>query len=243
MDAFIAIHGAEHIFIGGRPATADESLKKLYLATGIHNPADFARDSRSRGRLTNKPKPRLMEPSAAVVNIFQDRYLINGPNKMSISNIDKLIDEITAKDVTSQKVQKPGSGLELLRSCWEDSRRLGALQLLAAIKQGLSFEEPMLQFNYFGMHKRCIEVLRLIQAKENHKFVQYFGSGYMPDDTLIANLVILILTVAQRSGVASQQLLGMQSSSALQFSAGWYSAAKSYCMDIYVRKAIRLAKS
>lgn len=48
------------------------------------------------------------------------------------------------------------------------------------------------------------EIFRLIQAKEDHKFKQYFGSDYMSEDSLISNLVTLILTVAQRSALASQ---------------------------------------
>lgn len=146
-----------------------------------------------------------MEPSTAVKSIFLDRYLINGTSRMSVSNVDKLLTEISASD-NDQQLLVATSGLQLVRNRWESTHCLGALQLLAAIKQGLYTEEPRLQYNYFGMHKRCIEILRLIKAKEDHKFRQYFDADYMPDDTMISNLVFLVLTVAQGSGIASQQL-------------------------------------
>lgn len=214
MDVFIDVHGAEHMFIGGRPKTADESLKKLRMATGVSSVSDFARGSRNASRRTMaeaKGNARLMEPSVAVKTIFQERYLMHGPSKISVDNVDKLIKEISADDGEEVQPIQEGqltatSGLKLMHQRWDRTHRLGALQLLAAIKQGLYTEEPRLQFNYFGMHKRCIEILRRIQAKEDHKFRQYFTAGYMPDDTMIANLVLLVLTVAQGSGMASQQM-------------------------------------
>jgi hypothetical protein len=208
MDAFIAMHGEDQIFIGGRPKTAEDSKKKLLLATGIASPSDFARGARNRGQaLSNNSKSRLMEPSAAVVNIFQDRYINNGTNKLSVDHVDRLLAEIAPRkglDVNKQTADI--GGVDLLRKRFEKTHRLGALQLLAAIKQGLYAEEPFLNFNYFGMHKRCIEIFRLIQKKEHHKFVQYFSERYMPNDTLIANLVILIMEVAAGSSKATQHL-------------------------------------
>ena len=209
MDAFITVHGEEHIFVGGRPKTADESIKKLQIATGIRSASDFARGGRSAA-LRRQPatfgKARLMQPSAAVVNIFQDRYLADGPSKITVDNVEKLLDEIAPGSLVKKKNESASSSLEVLRGRWMNTHRLGALQLLAAIKQGLYAEEPQLQYNYFGMHKRCIEILRRIQAKEDHKFKQYFGQGYMPDDTMISNLVLLVLTVARGSALANQQM-------------------------------------
>jgi hypothetical protein len=62
--------------------------------------------------------------------------------------------------------------------------------------------------NYFGMHRRCIEVLRKIREKEHHKFAQYFTPGYLPDESMISNIVILIHHVA-RGSAASSQALGL----------------------------------
>lgn len=82
---------------------------------------------------------------------------------------------------------------------------IGMFQLLALLKSKLFEEEPVILFNYFGMHKRCMELLRLIKAKEHHKFVQYFTESYMPDDSLIGNIVLLIHHIARSSAVALRQ--------------------------------------
>lgn len=207
MDAFIEMHGEEHIFIGDRPNDADESIKKLQIVSDVRSPSDFASDRRNRtGAPSPNAKVRLMAPSAAVANIFQARYLSNGVSNISLDNIDKLLTEIDIGSSGAGDSQLLTASTQFLRMRWNKSHRLGALQLLAAIKQGMYHEEPRLQFNYFCMHKRGIELLRLIQAKEDHKFKQYFTAGYMPDDTLIGNLVVLILTVAQGSAAASRQL-------------------------------------
>lgn len=198
------------MFVGARSKTADESMKKFQLATGVRSPSDFARDSRGRSsNPTPNAKARLMERSAAVANIFHDRYLTNGTSKMSIDNVDRLMKEsYVCSSSGSYKPLVTTSG-KLLHSRWDSSHCLGASQLLVALKQGMYYEEPRLQFNYFGMHKRCTEIFRLIQTKEDYKFKQYFTARYMTDDTMIAKLTHLICTVAQGSAKAIQQF-GLQ---------------------------------
>lgn len=91
------------------------------------------------------------------------------------------------------------------------------------IKAKLFEEEPVIMFNYFGMHKHSIEMLRLIKVKEHRKFIQYFTEEYMPDDTMIANLVILVHHVARGSALelASWESLERTSKPANQQSHCW----------------------
>lgn len=56
------------------------------------------------------------------------------------------------------------------------------------------------------MHRRSVELLRLIQDKEHQKFVQYFTSAYMPDESFISNIVILIHHVAQGSAQSDRAM-------------------------------------
>ncbi|KAL4744107.1 hypothetical protein BDV11DRAFT_201525 [Aspergillus similis] len=76
MDAFIKTHGESHIFIGSRPKNANESLKRLELATGISSAANFARDSRSR-RFHNPDgkHSRSLKPTTTVANLFFTQYV------------------------------------------------------------------------------------------------------------------------------------------------------------------------
>lgn len=229
IEAFIKIHGEKHIFVGNRPKDAAESLNRLETATGISSITRFARDSRNTGpwHRPDGKSDRRITPTTRVANMFRDNYT-QPEQTRNIANADisRLLDDLagTAADAkkknnnttTTTKRGKKGSSSQaavakaesLLLDKWSQRHSLGALQFLALLRTKLHEEEPALMFNYFGMHERCIEVLRRIRAKEDHKFAQYFTQGYMPDESMIANLVILVHHVA-RGSAASSQALGL----------------------------------
>ncbi|KAH8649226.1 hypothetical protein BX600DRAFT_484115 [Xylariales sp. PMI_506] len=225
IEMFIRIHGENRIFVDDRPRDAAQSLNRLEMATGISSAARFARNSRHEQSDFHRPDwnsntARLLEPTTKVANLFRDRYTLDTSRKVvSSANIEKLLDELSEETnratTTTNKSKKrkgkaesvPSSELQhLLDRKWSRTHNIGPLQLLTLIKTKLAEEEPIILFNYFGMHKRSIEILRLIKAKENHKFVQYFTAEYMPDESMISNLVILVHHVARGSGLAGGQM-------------------------------------
>jgi hypothetical protein len=111
------------------------------------------------------------------------------------------LDDLSQKsklESSNRVLQKANPELIIARK-WSNAHNIDTLQLLAFLKSKLFEEEPILTYNYFGMHKRSVELLRLIRDKEHQKFVQYFTSAYMPDESFISNIVILIHHVAQGS--------------------------------------------
>ncbi|KAJ5176870.1 uncharacterized protein N7482_002747 [Penicillium canariense] len=214
MEAFIKIHGESHIFIGSRPKNASESLNRLELATGLSSTAKFARDSRNRQDF-HRPdgkNPRVLTPTTTIANMFRAQYVAGYEEGDGIGNIDKVLDKLSQElgpRSTKEKL-RPSDPQTMFQRKWSHTRNIGALQLLALLKSKLAEEEPLILFNYFGMHKRSIELLRLIKAKEHHKFVQYFTAAYMPDESFISNIVILIHHVARGSAESSREL-GMSS--------------------------------
>ena len=213
MDAFIHIHGESRIFVGSRPKNAAESLARLEMVTGISSATRFARDARARGLFRGaEGKARLLEPTTHVANLFRDRYVCNDYSRnIGIANMEKVLDKMP-KGAASGSSRKSNRDLalrtpeQLIQHKWATSHNISFLQLLAILKEALYEEEPVICFSYFGMHKRSIELLRLIRAKEHHKFAQYFTNEYMPDESLISNLVLLIHHVARGSAAASSQL-------------------------------------
>jgi len=214
MDAFIKIHGESHIFIGSRPKNAKESLNRLELATGISSAARFARNSRSKGiHRPDGKNARVLKPTTAVANLFFARYVGGSQEDAGIVHIDRILDELSQQlNSTSKGLQRANPALMITRK-WSHTRNIDTLPLLAFLKTKLFEEEPAILYNYFGMHKRSIELLRLIRDKEHHKFVQYFTPAYMPDESFISNIVILIHMVAEGSaqnardmGLASRKL-------------------------------------
>ncbi|CAG8406252.1 unnamed protein product [Penicillium salamii] len=202
IDAFIKIHGESHIFIGSRPKHAEESINRLELATGISSATNFARNSRTKD--FHKPdgkNVRVLTPTTAVANLFFARYVGGSEEDAGIFHIDKVLDQLSQQsklESSSKEVQKANPELNLARK-WSNSHNIDTLQLLAFLKTKLFEEEPVLMFNYFGMRKRSIELLRRIRDKEHQKFVQYFTSAYMPDESFISNIVLLIHHVARGS--------------------------------------------
>lgn len=209
MDAFIKIHGESHIFVGSRPKNANKSLNRLELATGISSAANFARDSRSkRFHKPDGKNARLLRPTTAVASLFFAQYVGGPEDGAGISHVDRILDELSQKsklEPSNKGLQKANPELIIARK-WSSSHNIDTLHLLAFLKSKLFEEEPILLFNYFGMHKRSIELLRLIRRKEHQKFVQYFTSAYMPDESYISNIVLLIHHVARGSAQSAREL-------------------------------------
>ncbi|KAL2802457.1 hypothetical protein BJX63DRAFT_440933 [Aspergillus granulosus] len=181
MDAFIKIHGESHIFIGSRPKNANESLKRL-----VSSAANFARDS--RGKEFHKPNgknARVLKPITAVANLFFFQY-VGGPEEdAGIVNIDRVLDELSqkSKPESSRKgIQIANPELVITRR-WSNTHNIDTLQLLAFLKTKLFEEEPIILYNYFGMHKRS---------------------------SLISNIVILIHRVGQGSA-QNARVMGLAS--------------------------------
>ncbi|KJK68751.1 Major Facilitator Superfamily protein [Aspergillus parasiticus SU-1] len=184
MEAFIKIHGESHIFIGSRPKNAGKSLNRLELDTGIFFAARFARDSRNREGF-HRPdgkNPRVLTPTTTVSTMFRAQYVAGFEAGDGMGNIDKILSKLSQEprpSFTSKELQ-PSNPQQMFHT-----RNIGTLQPLALLKSRLAAEEPLILFNYFGMHKRAIELLRLIKAKEHHKFVQYCTAEYVRDESLI----------------------------------------------------------
>jgi hypothetical protein len=90
MEAFINLHGENHIFVGSRPKDAAESLNRLETATGISSLARFARNARSPNTHWHKPdqkKARLLKPTTKVANMFRENYMTPAHTR-NIANAD-----------------------------------------------------------------------------------------------------------------------------------------------------------
>lgn len=224
---FIRIHGEAHIFMGDRPRDAAQSLNRLEMATSISSAARFARDSRHGDGDFHRPDgnrgaARLLQPTTRVANLFRGRYAEGERTRVICGAaveglLDALSDEAgtattdpggaAKKGQKGKKTKGEPAGLQhLMERRWSNTHIIGPLQLLALIRSRLCEEEPVILFNYFGMHRRSMEILRLIRAREHHKFAQYFTPRYMPDESLIANLVILVHHVARGSAQTGAQM-------------------------------------
>lgn len=194
MEQFIAIHGEEFLFMGGRPTTIEDSLKRLMLSQGISATA-FASDRRSNRPASSRGGRRQIESTALMANLFRGRYCRRSDLNFSAEIIQQVLVFIESKGS-----KESDSATTFIRKKWDKTHTLGPIQLLSALQIQLSNEEPKLLFNYVGMHQCGIEILRLIKAKDGPKFIQYFGPQYIQNETQIAGLVTFVHHVAKMSG-------------------------------------------
>ncbi|KAJ5702019.1 hypothetical protein N7488_009567 [Penicillium malachiteum] len=204
METFIKIHGESHIFVGSRPKNACESLNRFELATGGSSVVRFARDARKRTQSRRDRKVlRLLKPTTTVAAILEAQYAKHPSERDPTRNIVKVLDKI------SQELSSNPTAIELhsfnpevkCQNMWSPALNTDILEIFDLMKSRLAEEEPMILFNYLGMHQRCIEILRLIQAKENQEFLQCFDSeeSYLQrcDGASIQNIALLVLQIAR----------------------------------------------
>ena len=208
MDRIIDSHAEEHIFMGGKPKTVNDSVKKMCLMMGMSVNTFLVSSGRARSKvpktLLSKKRPWVLEETTTVSRLFRNRYCNNGSVDLSISNIETLLNDIA--DNSNEKAIQKVRPNAILKSKWHRTQSLTPLQLLIALRERLVDEEPLLTFNYFGLHQRCKEVLQILREAVHDKFVQYFGPEYLQADHQLPFIVHYIFTVAKNSAAASQQL-------------------------------------
>ncbi|KAJ5388621.1 hypothetical protein N7509_011162 [Penicillium cosmopolitanum] len=201
MEAFIKIHGESHIFIGSRPKDRKDSLKRLQIASGMSSATQFARNRRkeqdSRRPKGKNPKP--LEPITPISTLFRGLYIPWIDGDSGIKNIYMILDKLS-------KESGAKGGNKALRNSKAQRDSIDTIQLLTLIKSKLIEEEPMILFNYFGMHSRSLELLRQIQAKEHDTFVYHFASDYMPNQLMLPYIVLLIHIIVSNQDECSNGL-------------------------------------
>ncbi|CAG7915523.1 unnamed protein product [Penicillium olsonii] len=206
MDAFIEIHGERNIFVGPRPRSVGESLYRLELQSGVSSAGNPTSDSQtgvlpdSSGETAKKIKC-----TTVVSNLFYARYVRGSKDTFSSFTIGRAVDELRQmlKLEPSDEFERANPEPNTAREC-SGYRSSDTLKLLAFLKKKLFEEEPVLLYNYFGMHRRSIELLRLIRDKEHQKFTQYFTSAYLPDESWIGGIIYLIHRVALGSAESTR---------------------------------------
>ncbi|KAF2501172.1 hypothetical protein BU16DRAFT_613108 [Lophium mytilinum] len=180
MNTFVGIHGEKRIFVDERPINVLQSSESFITAT------------KSKQRFE-----AVLIPSVAVAYLLLRRCLASDPGEMGVPNIDAILSEAAQYRLAmSHDVSKACGWLQW--EAWQRSHDIGRLQLLKAIKESMFWEEYRLTFDYFGMHRRCIEMMRLIRGREKLMFVPLADHGDV-DDTQIGFMVERILHFARKS--------------------------------------------
>ena len=211
METFISVNTPERLFVGGLPTTLEDCFKRYSLMMGTA-PENFARDyqSRNRGRGLKHAKkgPRDWHVDPPIVKIFTERYLsLDGSVRWTILNIESLLKEAD-------------TGMHAVRNRWEKSHQLSPIQLLTALQVALTADYPELTYDYFGMHTKCMDLLRQLRSENHDKLVQYCGPDYLEREDQISTVAGYIIMIAVRTEKAGEALTGQPTGSHMLVKAG-----------------------
>ena len=211
METFISVNTTERLFVGGLPTTLEDCFKRYCLMMGTA-PENFARDyqSRNRGRGLKHAKkgPRDWHVDPPIVKIFKERYLsLDGSVRWTILNIESLLKEVDP-------------GMHVVKTRWEKSHQLSPLQLLTALQVALAADYAELTYDYFGMHTKCMNLLRQLRSENHDKLVQYCGPDYLEREDQISTVAGYIIMIAVRTEKAGEALTGQSTGSHMLVKAG-----------------------
>ncbi|KAG8627469.1 hypothetical protein KVT40_004952 [Elsinoe batatas] len=205
MDFLINLHNEERIFLGQRPKTHEETLKKYLLVMGVA-PEAFGTGRRNNRRTLSSKGSRAFEEQSIVSQVFRERFTANGSIDLSIHNIQIVLNDLAAKPALSKTTETKQSSTQVVQARFDKSKRLSPLQLLALLRERMVVEEQSLMLDYFAMHRRNMRLLRLIRSEIHEKLVQYHGPQYLENESQLTNLVGYIFSTAIKSGMAGTQL-------------------------------------
>jgi hypothetical protein len=174
----------------------------MMMSQGI-SAGTFAPDKRANRPAFSRGGRRQLVSTALMAAMFRGKYCMRTTLNFSPAMIQEALDSIESKGQRDSK-----AAITFIRKKWDKTHTLGPIQLLAALQIQLSNDEPKLLVNYFSMHQRVIEILRLIRIKKNSKFAQYFGPTYIQNETQLRALIALIHHVAKMSVKVPSPLTG-----------------------------------
>ncbi|TVY48091.1 hypothetical protein LOCC1_G002055 [Lachnellula occidentalis] len=224
MEAVIAAHTAKRIFVGNRPCTPQEYLKRFMLVMG-YSASTFSTDIRLGPRPNaSKKGPRQMLGESVIAEIYADRYLRHlkapDPNAensgFTLAAIEKLLEAGTMPATDDDNTNNDFLGgafktilmqiqpKKSLLPKFARSHRLTTLQLLTALESSMTNETFAFNVDYFSLHRRCFRLLRTIVAEMEAVFLKYFGPMYLEKESQLPFVVGYIFQVVSGSSKASE---------------------------------------
>jgi hypothetical protein len=198
------LHTPQRLSVGAPPKDPQEYLKRFFLMLG-GSVSNFARNRRHGGQnmiVESKKGPRGLKTTTPVRDIFQPRYIADGNAMLSTGNPTALVS--TANK--AQRTHEPLVNVEQLAHDVTLQPQMTPVQLLTCVREGLAAEEMHLLFDYFRVHQRGIRLLRTLKDALHEDMVEYFGEGYIEDDSQLPYVVGYIFEIVHGADKAAERL-------------------------------------
>ena len=139
----------EKIYVGPPPTDPDTYDRRYYLMEGV--PAHFfAPDRRAICSPSNKNRRDPFKITPVLDALFWRYCQLEDYNEISAERFEILL---------NTKARNPSSRQNVPRN-----QNLSPVQLLALLESALTMDEPLMQIDYLGMHKKCMDMLRRIEG-------------------------------------------------------------------------------
>ncbi|KAL1963061.1 hypothetical protein VTN77DRAFT_8707 [Rasamsonia byssochlamydoides] len=204
-----------NIFVGSRPKTPEDYLKRFALSMG-YSASSFARNKRGGPLEASKTGPKGMVELAPVAQMFKARYCHgSGQTELTRQDLEKILAKSnweTEKWELEPKngAPKPGDDFVVLsrneaaaRKRWQDHRQLSATQLLESLRNALQGETLEFNFDYLMMHRFCWRLLRQLREDCDQGLRNIYGPGYLERENQLpftVGYIFMAATNTQRLG-------------------------------------------
>ncbi|KAI9766307.1 MAG: hypothetical protein M1839_004922 [Geoglossum umbratile] len=217
MELFISTNTARLIFVGDYPVKIEDCFKRYELMMGV-SVKNFAKNGMSsaayrKGKVTaSKKGPRHWLRKLLIFEIFEERYLRNGPINLTADNIEAILNEMG-----------PLSFSQSSRGRRNGSQPLNMLQLLILLKYSIASGSCGLRYDYLSVHFRCLDLLRALRAALDEDLKRCFGAEYLEREDQLSNIAgYIIMTAARAEEIAGsiRELKGVKTRSTIFVRAG-----------------------
>ena len=191
-----------NFFIGERPTTPDDYLKRCFLSGGV-SASEFAKDRRKKGGRMRKSKAvrKGLTELAPVARMFRERYC-GETSSLTTDDLEKIVSAGMWKEKEEDIAANGGCFRTFARNKpmskkqWQQHRRLTPPQLLLTLRDALDGEALEFRFDYFMMHRICWSLLRSVERHCRQGLADTFGPKCIEEENQLPHIVGYIFRAA-----------------------------------------------
>lgn len=171
MEDTIEYFTPEKVFVGPRPLSRPEYLRRCELADGA-SLTNYAKDTRNMDfkKTSNSQRSRSLFEDIPVVEMLCQRYL-EPPDKSRPILAQNVVEDIVGAYAAGKN---KNSHKGRLRKQWRASHKIGPVQLLTMLRDAISEAEPRLSFDFFAAHCRAWRILGTVYTLWEEQLSQKF---------------------------------------------------------------------
>lgn len=226
MELVITLQSTETLFVGNRPKSLEDYLKRFELSMG-HSASAFAKNRRPNASTLSSRGPRTTKRLCQVAELFVGRYCKNDRAVPWTSETMKRIIEAKMDDddetdeneapkdqqtaASNKEGRKPGRRQPKIKTASSGSllkrpkRSPGSIttnDFLSDLANALHAECLEMSIDYLLLHRICWRLLRQVNDACKPKLLEMYGGGYLEKENQLPFVVGYIFMAATAASTA-----------------------------------------